>query len=238
MKKSVLVILMCVFGLSTWAQADVAVRLVSPANNGSITAGTQFAFDIWVKNEGNVAVTAQDSIIVIPLVNGSPLNNQGQALVFYEQTAIAAGDSANVTRNMTISGGSSGMINWCAFIFMRGPNWTGVSETDSTNNMDCHDVNYDAGSMSTGTFSVNQAEDNSYFANGTYFIDMEGYAFGQKTELRVYTLTGQEVHRELLQSNGQRLQQEVTMPALSRGVYIFRIADEKNIHSARKVVTP
>lgn len=219
------------------AQPDLEVTLTAPANNGTITAGTQFNFDVTFTNKGTVAIDAQDSIIFAPVINGSLLGSSGGGSVVYlEQQAIPVGGSISVTRPLQISGGSSGSWNFCAFAVVTGNGWSGVTESDTINNEDCITLTYDAGSnigMSELTFT--QAVDDSYYANGTYFVRMENQVLTNTPSLVVYNLAGVKVFSTSLQNDNTTINQDVVIEGLTSGVYLVEVQGLAN-RVVRKIV--
>lgn len=234
------ILLALTFGISSvaLAQPNVSVTLNTPAANDNISDGTQFTMDFTIANNGTVAIAATDSIIYAPVVNGSFLAGQGGGpLLYLNQQAIPVGGSVTISRPFGLTGGSTGTLSFCAFVDVWGPLWNGVVESDTTDNLSCNTVNYTTGggTVSTAEFTVISPSDDSYYANGTYFVRMSNQSFVSTPSLVVYNITGVEVFRTELSGNGSDIDQNVALNGLSKGIYIVTIKDDANILSSKKI---
>ena len=235
--KNLLLAILFIGSFSVFAQPDVEAKLVSPPDGGSFTAGVQFNFDVRIINRGTVNIDAQDTIIYAPVVNGSLIQTaQGVPLVYTAQATINSGDSATFSEPLNLSGGTPGQLTFCAIVAVAGNGWTGVMESDTVNNLGCNMVNYNGGSVSNPEFTVVETIDNSYFAGGIYHIEMENISFVDQPLFRVFNITGQEVMSTRLMASGNRLNQEVELHNLNRGVYIIQIMNGSNSVSTKKIV--
>ena len=220
------ILLALTIGVSSvaFAQPNIKATLSSPAANSTITAGTQFNFDVLIENTGTEAIDVNDSIIFAPVLNGSFLTSGGNPVIYLEQQAIPVGGSVTVTRPLNITGGSSGQVNFCALTAIWGAGWNGVTESDTTDNFPCSTVTYNAGgSVGTSEFSIVSPSDDSYFANGTYFVRMTNQSFVSTPTLVVYNIAGVEVFRSELSSNGSAIDQNVAINGLAKGIYVVEI---------------
>lgn len=234
--KNFLLSVLFLISASAFAQPDIEVKLVSPADGSSFTAGVAFNFDVRIINRGTVNIAATDTILFAPVINGSFINSGGNPLIYISQTAISTGDSALLSESLNLSGGASGQLNFCAIGAVNGPGWTGVVEGDTTNNLGCNMVNYDAGAIGTSEFTVVDFVDDSYFANGVYHVEMLDAAITAQPVLRVYNITGQEILRTELRVNGTSISQEVSLNSLNQGVYIVQVLSGSNSLSTRKII--
>jgi hypothetical protein len=235
--KNLLLSALFLVGFSAFAQPDVAVKLVSPPDGGSFTAGVQFNCDIRIINKGTVDIDAMDTVLYAPQINGQLINAGGAPLIWFSTgTAINAGDSTTFSNTLNLSGGSSGNLNFCAITAVIGAGWNGVPESDTVNNVDCNSVTYDAGSVSTAEFKVVDFVDNSFFANGIYHVDMQDAVVNERPVLRVYNITGQEVYMTDLNANGDNINQEVSLNGLNKGVYIVQVLSGSRALSTRKIM--
>lgn len=234
--KNLLLSVVFLIGVSAFAQADIEVKLVSPANGGSFTAGVAFNFDVRVVNKGTVDIDAADSIIYAPTINGSFINSGGNPLVYFSQAVVNAGDSTVLSQSLNLSGGSSGQVNFCAIAVVTGAGWTGVVESDTTNNLGCNTVSYNAGAIGTAEFRVVDFVDDSFFANGVYHVEMQDAVISGQPVLRVYNITGQQVMITELVASGDNINQEVSLNSLNQGVYIVQVVSGSRSLSTRKIV--
>lgn len=234
--KNLLLSALFMVSASVFAQPDIEVKLVSPANGGSFSAGVQFNFDVRIVNKGTVAIDAMDTIFYAPVINGQFVNAGGVPLIFTQQVAVNTGDSVLLSETLNLSGGSSGTLNFCAIGVVAGNGWTGVTESDTLNNLGCNMVTYNAGTVGSSEFTVNTFVDDSYYANGVYFVQMRDAAVSTEPVLRVYNITGQEVLSTSLTVQGSEINQEVRLSSLNKGVYIVQVTSGSNALSTRKIV--
>lgn len=235
--KKVLLALTLGFSAVGMAQADVAVSVNTPAANSTITAGTQFAVDFTVSNVGTEAIDANDSIIYFPKINGQYIPSQSNPNVpvaYYTQQAIAAGNSGNVSFNFGLTGGSNMQIDFCVEVLMRGAGWTGVTEADEANNESCNSVSYVNNTVGVEELSVISPVDESYFANGTFFVRVENQSFVGATSLSVYSISGAEVYNVSLSNDGSSINEDVNLSGLNKGIYLVEIKGLSN-RSVKKI---
>lgn len=234
--KNLLLSALFLIGFSAFAQPDIAVKLVSPPDGGSFSAGVQFNFDVRIVNSGTVDIDAMDTIFYAPVINGQFVNTaSGNPLIFVAQSTINAGDSATFSQPLNLSGGSSGTLNFCALAAVAGAGWSGVVESDTTNNLDCNSVTYNA-TVSSPEFTLVEFVDNSYFANGVYHVQMQDAVISETPVFRLYNITGQEVYSTRLNANGDNINEEVRINGLNSGVYIVQIISGSRALSTRKIV--
>jgi len=122
---------------SVFAQnADIAITQTSPTQNQTVGPGVPFQFNGTVANTGALAISAQDTIVYAPLLNGQLLTSGGQPVVYFQVTAVAPGANTTFTHNVggLNAGTTAGQLEWCAFGLVVGPNWNNVVESDTLNN--------------------------------------------------------------------------------------------------------
>lgn len=234
--KNLLLSALCLISFAAFSQADVAARMVNPADGGSFSAGVQFNFEARLINSGTVDITANDTILYAPVINGQFINSGGAPLIYFSTgTAVTAGDSISFSQPLNLSGGSSGNLNFCVIVDVIGPNWNGVVESDTTNNLDCNSVTYNA-TVSSPEFTLVEFVDDSYFSNGVYHVQMKDAVISEAPVFRVYNITGQEVYSTMLNANGDNINEEVRLNSLNRGVYIVQVLSGSRALSTRKIV--
>ncbi len=221
MKKSLLAFF-TMASIAAFAQPDVEAVLTSPANNGTITAGVQFSFDVTINNVGTEPIDLSDSIIVAPTVGGNYINSGGNPLIWLTQQAIPVGGSYTFSNPLNLSGGTAGNLNFCAVVAVTGAGWTGVTEANTANNESCNTVTYDNG-MAVSELSVAVAGDKSFFANGVYHVRMENQTFKSTPSLVVFDITGAQVMSSSLVAQGGEVNQEVNLSQLPKGIYLVKV---------------
>ena len=231
MKTSLLTILFLLTSITySYSQADIEVILNEPIDNANLSSGTPFTFDLTVANIGTVDIPATDTILFAVVVNGAIL----PGAVYSDATGLDAGDSANYSLSVTLTGGTSGTLTICGTAVAVGPTWDGISESDSTNNLDCADVNWDA--VGIEELSLAQAGDDSYYADGTYFVRLKNQPITSTAQLVVYSMTGAQVFSTSL-NNGSYgvISQDVQLGSLPKGIYLVQIQGKDFNIQARKI---
>ena len=227
MKKLLLSSLLGLFAITASAQ-DISVTLDKPAANDNIGAGIAFDWEITVKNESSTALTTNDTITSIPLFNGSPIPSGGGILGWYEMAAIPAGGTMTFTHSMTLIGGTTGTVNTCAIVFLDG-------DTDTTNDMSCHDVNWDA-AVGIGELHEAVIENNSFTSNGVYNVSLTNVFNHNVANVSIINLNGQVIMTEDLEINAGVVVGQINVGNLARGIYIVKFASPKGEIITEKVM--
>lgn len=238
MKKLLLSGLFSALSIFAVAQSDVSVTIDAPTAGANLAAGTAFTFDVTVTNNGTTAITAMDSIYVIPTVNGSAigLSNGGILGWIYSQPVASNGGTATFSNSMNLTGGVTGPINMCGVLVMRGPNWTGVVESDTTNNVSCANVNWTNGTIGISEFAIATLTDDSYYSNGVYNVRLNAADAQSNMTFELISLTGKVVQTATFSTKGSQVSEDITLTAPSKGIYIARITSAGKPVSTRKVV--
>ncbi|MCC5916898.1 MAG: T9SS type A sorting domain-containing protein [Cryomorphaceae bacterium] len=223
------------FGIASAQSFDMELTLVSPSTD--IVGGVPFDFTVQITNNGPTTIPTGDTIFFAPLFDGAPLRDQNNDPVIYGnilQADLAMGNSVNFTRNINVNGGNSGSVNVCGMIVAHFGAVAG-GETDSTNWQDCSTLNYTS-TVSAEGFNMVSTEDKSYFANGIFFLNVEGVLEADRVNYEVINIAGQVVSNGVVNVNNYSAREEVQMPALPAGVYIVRINDGRGFNSTRKIM--
>jgi hypothetical protein len=227
------------------AQNDVAITLTAPAANSTIGPGMQFNFDVTITNNGTQAITTSDTVVYFPSVNGGLLTQNGTPIGWYFTNTAIAGNGGTVTRSRTfgglnISGAPAGNITFCGNVYVNGPNWSNVTESDTTNNTDCATVMYDpnAVGLAENVLHVDYTAkviDNSYFANGIYNVDLANVATSNN-EMVVIDITGKQVFTTSLNVNNTVVEESVNLSSLRPGIYIVAIQGGSANIATKKII--
>lgn len=234
--------------LPAFAQNDVSIRLLQPQANAIVGPGQSFNFEVVIKNEGTQDVTAQDTVIFFPTVNGNtlitvdPSTGDTNLVAFGFTGPLNAGDSVVLSESfggLTLGGNPGGTVQYCGVVNVLGPNWRGITEDDENNNTSCNDVTYQTG----GSVSVNelfarnsaelQLQDNSYYAAGQYHIEVDNVV-AARAEMSFVDLTGRTVVTALLDPSGGQIRDIVAVPELGQGVYLAVLKLDGQVRSTRK----
>ncbi|MDX5447327.1 MAG: T9SS type A sorting domain-containing protein [Bacteroidota bacterium] len=233
--KKLLLSLFVAAGFGMTAQPVINVTLTSPTSGSTITAGTNFNFDVTIANAGSsnhLGAAAGDTIIYLPLFNGSPLGTSGGGIVaWYMNDPINAG--ANVTRSqsLSVSGGSSGNLEICAMTLAFGSSYG--SNTDLDTSDACANVTYNA-TMSVGEIRLQETFDNSFYMDGIYYISVSSRVALNNPVLRVVNISGQIVKEVYLNANSGNIEQMLDVADLPTGIYIVRMETDNGLISINK----
>lgn len=229
MKKLLLSAVLGLFSVAAMAQSgDISVTISSPS--GNIGAGIAFDYTVSVTNNGSSALTMTDTILNIPLFNGSPLQTSGGGIVgWYDMGSIAAGASQSFVHSLTIQGGSSGPIDICSFTYLL------AGESDSTNNEDCSTVTYD-NALSIGDLEEASVKNNSFYSNGMFNVAVES-AFGHNNAtVTIVNINGQTVATEAMDIHTGSIEGTMNVEHLAAGIYIVNIQSSNGIIATQKVM--
>jgi hypothetical protein len=165
------------------------------------------------------------------LFNGSPLGNgQGGTVAWYMSDPLAAGSNTSRTQTLTVQGGSSGNLTICAYIRMGGASYTGFVR-DTTDN--CAGVTYNS-AMSVTDFQIQETFDNSFYNNGTYYVQISSARTLVNPKLEILDISGRMVKQVLLQSEGGEASENVSVQELPHGMYFARLSTDKGLISVVK----
>lgn len=225
--KKLLLLSLSLMALTTFAQYDLSTRMVKPVDGQYIVAGDTWDVELVIKNNGLTAVSSADTLALFPSIAGNYVI--GGIAEFVD---IPVGDSATVTFTHPALTGPDGLVDFCVFAAM----WQ-VEDTDSSDNIGCNEILWDSDpTVSTEEFSIIQLKDNSYYSNNVYFVELLNTE-ATNVKLSAYNLAGQEVFNANLEdANNNSIKQEVRMPELPNGVYLFSITSNEGNISTKKVI--
>lgn len=248
--KRVLLSLAVLFSMAGYAQNDLGISLNQPMANSTIGPGLQFTFDVSISNNGTQAVTLNDTVLYYPTLNGSLLtvsqNGQNVPVVFsITGTAINNGDTENRSVNfagLNISNASAMSIDFCGGVIAIGPNWSGVTESDTTNNLDCVSLNYDPNGGNVGLvenvlFSTETPSiiDGSYSDGKTYFVHLYNMTEASAT-VSFVNLTGRTILSQSFEANGGEVAAEISLNNLPKGIALALVTVNGQRINAKKVI--
>tara|TARA_R110002050_G_scaffold122015_3_gene240498 strand:+ start:34218 stop:34985 length:768 start_codon:yes stop_codon:yes gene_type:complete len=234
------------------AQNDISVTLNSPTASSTIGPGLPFAFDVTITNLGTADVTANDTVIFYPTVNGGLLttNQNGQNVtVAFRLTGTTISTNGMETRavnfgGLNITGAPAGNIDICGNAFVVGPNWNNVTESDTVNNTDCASVAYDPNGGGTVGLAENMVYadiksvpllDVSYASGSTYFVEV--YNVSSASALVSFVdLTGRTLMTQEFEVSNSELKGEVSLSNLPQGVVLAVLSVDGQAVSTKKVV--
>lgn len=214
------------------AQPNLTVTMPSPMQNQTIGPNAGFDFIITVANTGTIDLTSMDTVTFAPLVEGGLLTDQnGNPLVYNYVGPINVGSSRTDTlsfASFTVTGLPATQLNWCAFAFANGPNFNGLfSESDTTDNAACVDINYDPVAVSIDeneTYTINfKPVNNSYYANNTIYVRVDHISNNDAVSLNLIDLNGRTVYSQSLEVNTNLTLEEDVAIDLPTGVYIMQL---------------
>lgn len=238
MKKLLLSSLFASLSLFAIGQADVAITLDSPTANANLVSGTSFNFDVTITNIGAEPIDANDTVIVFPTANGSLISTQsGAPLAWIVPGAIAAnGGTGTFSQSLSLTGGSTGTLDICAVVGVLGAGWSGVTESDTTNNINCATVNWSAGGIGISEFKLVTLTDNSFYSNGYYNVRLNSANAHSSIKFELISLTGKVVQSQEINTFGSEVSEDIRLNAPSNGVYIARLTSQGKAISTKKVV--
>lgn len=233
------------------AQNDLSIDMTSPAAGTTLGPGLGFDFDVTITNLGTQAVTSSDTLIFYPLLNGSLLvtvQNGQQVPIAFPLTNLTMNTNDTESRSVTfgglsISNGSATNVDFCGGVIAIGPNWSGVTESDTTNNTDCESLAYDPAGGNVGL------AENVIFNQGGLPVLDGSFSDGSVFHVNVYNLTspqavisfvdltGRTVYREVFEANGSEISAEISLADMPSGILLSVLeVDGKQVNAKKFIV--
>lgn len=237
MKKILLSTLFTSFSILAIAQANVSVTMDSPVAGANLASGQSFNFDVTITNSGIEPIDIMDSILIIPTVNGNSISSGGGILGWINQDPIAAsGGTATYSWPITLTGGADGAINFCAIVAVRGAGWSGVVESDTTDNLSCSTVNWSTGTIGMSEIRLASLEDNSFYNNGVYNVRLTSANSTQKMTFELINLTGKVIQSNTFDVINSEVSEDIALKSPSKGIYIARLTSNGKAISTKKII--
>ncbi len=248
--KRVLLSLAVLFSATSYAQNDLSITLNQPVANSTVGPGIQLSFDVSISNNGTQAVTTNDTVLYYPTLNGNLLvvsqNGQNVPIVFsITGTTMNNGDTENRSVNfagLNISNASAMSVDFCGGVIAIGPNWSGVTESDTTNNLDCATLNYDPNGGNVGLVenvlfagAAPSVIDGSYSDGMTYFVHLYNMTEASAT-ISFVDLTGRAILSRNVESHGREIAAEISLSKLPKGVALAVVTVNGQRINAKKVI--
>jgi hypothetical protein len=251
MKKIVLSTLALALSLGVAsAQNDLSVNMTSPAAGSTIGPGLAFDFDISITNLGTQAITATDSVIYFPLLNGSPLvtvQNGQQVTIAFAISGTTMNTNDVEMRSISFAGlnitnGPAGPVDFCGGVIGIGSNWNGVTESDTTNNISCQSVSYDPNGGAIGLaenvlFLEGAATvlDGSYSDGETFFVNVYNMT-SASAQVRFIDLTGRTLYSESFNTSTTEIRSEINLSELPEGVLLAVLEVDGQTVNTKKIL--
>lgn len=213
MKKLLLSLLMMA-GVSAFAQKDIAVELVNPAAGSTITSKQAFNFDVKLTNAGTVALTDQDTVIVLFVINNNILTDgQGRPIGIVSRTAMAVGETKTVSlNNISLTINSEGNANVCAVSSLS-------SDNNNANNAGCSAVQF---KFATALSEIEAAANTvNVFPNPVNDVLNFSIDYSKATNVSVMDMTGRLIENVNFEMNSAR----VDVRNYNKGVYLYQITN-------------
>lgn len=225
-----------------FGQNDLSITLNSPTNNSTQGPAIPLTFDVTITNSGTVDVSASDTILYAPTLDGGLLSSGGQALVYAIIGPLTAGQSVNRTHNFTgfnLGTAPAQQFEFCGLAIAVGPNWRGIVESDTVNNFSCVTINYDP----NGVVSIDEntlvgqlkPRNESYFANGTLYIRVVNVDNAAKVSMRIIDLNGRVVREESLEASNFSIENDMPLN-LSQGIYLMQLEGRNGVIGTTKLM--
>lgn len=241
--KKILLALTLGFSVVGMAQADLSVTLNSPMNNDVIGPNSPFSPSLTYTNLGTEPIDINDTLFFSMSIDGNTLSVGGGSLFYIDSVSLPAnGGTYSVNfpaLTLNIPGQAMTTMSFCVDVYAEGAGWTGVTESNTANNQSCATVTYDPNSIGITEYAQaaelnRKAINNSYFANGTFFVRVENASFKSATSLSVYSISGAEVYNVSLSNDGSSINEDVNLSGLNKGIYLVEVKGLAN-RSVKKI---
>lgn len=226
--KRLLLLAISFFAFTAYAQYDLSVTLIKPADGDYIPAGASWDVEYVVTNNGSTAITSTDTLAIFPSIGGQYVINP-----FAEFASIPVGGSATLTFvHPPLTGGVDGMVDFCVFAAV----WN-FADADSSDNFGCSSILWDTdATVGTEEFSVVELEDNSFYSKGVYNLDITNVYDRNNVVISVFNIAGQEVLTENLDVNNGVIKGSINMETLPMGIYLVNLNSKEGVISTTKVM--
>lgn len=251
MKRVLLIMALALSLTVAKAQNDLAIDLTSPSSGSTIGPGLAFSFDVTITNLGSQAVTVNDTILYYPLLNGNLLvttdANGNQVPVAFTITGTTMNTNDTESRSVNFGGldiqnGTAMNVDFCGGTFAVGPNWSNVTEDDTTNNVDCETIAYDPNGGGTVGLAENvlfekgsiSVLDGSYTDGETFYANVYNLNGAQEVMISFVDLTGRTIYYQRFNTNGRELQSEISLNDMPQGVLLAVLeVDGKQVNTKK-----
>jgi hypothetical protein len=213
--KKLLLSILTLASVASFAQKDISVTLNSPAANATIVAGTQFTITATITNAGSVALTASDTIFVAYKVGSSYITSGGNPLVtIVTHGNIAVGGTATVSTNLTLTFTTAGGNTFCVQGFLENG---GLVDGNASNDNGCSPVFF---SLNAGVNEVNKiAQSVKVFPNPAKDIINFSVDGNMAKTVSVMDITGKLLENISITDSETKLD----LSSYSNGIYLYQI---------------
>ena len=230
MKKLLLSGILALTTVLASAQGDVGITVTSPSAGANLTAGVPFNYDVTITNHGTHDISAAtDSIFYYFAIGGQLISGW-----YSIQDIPANGGTAMFSQSMTVTGGPNGPVDICGLALVVGPNW--ASDADTTNNVNCVNVNWTNPSIGTTEFAMAQLVDNSFYSNGVYNVRLASANAYNSIQFELINLTGKVVQTYRISNNNGEVSEDIMLNSPTKGVYLARLTSNGKAISTRKII--
>lgn len=248
--KKALFFVATLFAGGMFAQNDLEINMTSPNSSATFGPNAPMQWDVTVTVKGSQGLTGNDTLVYAPRLNGNLLtvnqNGNPVSLVYTSVGPISGnGGTFSDSRSLgiTFDPNQAARVEVCGVVGAVGPNWRGITEDDTTNNVSCDSADYDpnAGSgMSAAevqAFAKQEVDilDGSFYAQGIYNVKVYNIFESQAT-LRLVDLTGRKIREYQLTSSNGEINREIPLHELDRGVILAVLEVNGRVINTRKVM--
>jgi hypothetical protein len=223
MKKLLLSILMLT-GIASFAQQDIQVTLTSPAAGDIIRKGVAFDINYTITNKG-VALTSADSIIIVFTVNNSLVQTQSGPVAQLYTGGLAVG--ASVNRSLTglaLNFNTAGNANICAIAVLDG------DSVNTTDNAGCAAVSLQ---FNVGVDELSKAAQSlNVYPNPASDLVNFSIDYNKAASVKMMDITGRVIETVNFDMNNA----QVDVRNYNAGIYMYQVLDnEGQVIKAGKV---
>jgi hypothetical protein len=223
MKKLLLSVLMLT-GLASFAQQDIQVTLTSPAAGDIIRKGVAFDINYTITNKG-VALTSADSIIIVFTVNNSLVQTQNGPVAQLYTGGLAVGASVNRTlTGLGLNFNTAGNANICAVAILDG------DSVNTADNAGCASVSLQ---FNVGVDELSKAAQSlSVYPNPSSDVVNFSIDYNKASSVIMMDITGRVIETVNFNMNNA----QVDVRNYNAGIYMYQVLDnEGQVIKAGKV---
>ncbi len=213
--KKLLLSILTLASVASFAQKDISVKLNSPAANATIVAGSQFTVNATITNTGTVALTTSDTIFVAYKVGSNYITSNGNTLVTLVPFGnIPVGGTVTVSNNLTLSFTTAGGNTFCVQGFIENG---GFVDVNASNDNGCNPVFF---SLNAGVNEVNKiAQSVKVFPNPAKDIINFSVDGNIAKTINIMDITGKLLENISISDSDTKLD----LSNYSNGIYLYQI---------------
>lgn len=214
MKKLLLAITL-LLSFNMYAQnKDIKITLLKPGAGDKIINGQPFQIEYIITNNGSVATTTSDSMIVLYTLNNQQIIIGGQSPLVFTNRVMNGGDTIwrKLTLNLTINGLTGPTtLPFCVRVYAQNGNVT--IDPDQTNNIGCANI------VAPVSEIAKALENLQVYPNPASNMLNISFDYALAKQINIIDLNGRIIEQVAIEATNT----SINTSNLSNGIYLYQI---------------